>query len=154
MNLVLKLNLLLLATTLQIYYLCGEMMETKINWDILGIVTSAACAIHCALLPVLVTSLPLFGINVIHNPYFEWGMIGVAFLVGSYSLFHGYARHHRMLAPLYIFSAGFIFLVAKQFFHAIENWFLIFAVPLIISAHFYNYRLCQRSKCVSTSHSH
>jgi len=129
-------------------------METKINWDIMGVATSVACAIHCAFLPVLVSSLPVFGINIIHNSAFEWGMIALAFFVGSYSLFHGYVKHHHSLVPVYIFSAGFIFLVLKQFFHPIENWFLIFAVPLIIGAHYYNYRLCQRSKCTSAHHKH
>lgn len=129
-------------------------METKINWDVLGIATSVACAIHCALLPVLVSTLPVFGINIIHNSFFEWGMIALAFVVGSYSLFHGYAKHHRSFTPVYIFSTGFIFLVLKQFFHPVENLFLIPAVSLIISAHYYNYRLCHRSKCSSPHHKH
>lgn len=120
----------------------------------MGIVTSVACAIHCALLPVVVSSLPVFGINIIHNSLFEWGMIGLAFVVGSYSLFHGYVRHHRSLVPVYTFTAGFMFLILKQIFHPIENWFLILAVPLIIGAHYYNYRLCHRSKCASPHHKH
>ena len=129
-------------------------MNTKINWDMMGIATSIACAIHCALLPVLVSTLPVFGINIVHNSIFEWGMIVLAFIVGSYSLFHGYAKHHHSLTPVFLFSAGFLFLVLKQFFHSFENWLLIFAVPLIISAHYYNYRLCHRSKCSSTHHQH
>ena len=120
----------------------------------MGIATSIACAIHCALLPVLVSTLPVFGINIVHNSIFEWGMIVLAFIVGSYSLFHGYAKHHHSLTPVFLFSAGFLFLVLKQFFHFFENWLLIFAVPLIISAHYYNYRLCHRSKCSSPHHQH
>ena len=65
-------------------------MHVKVNWDGLGIFTSVACSIHCAILPLIATSLPLFGVNIIHNGYFEWIMIGIAFVVGSYSLFHGY----------------------------------------------------------------
>ena len=98
----------------------------------MGIATSIACAIHCALLPLLLTSLPLFGINIIHNLFFEWGMIGLAFLVGSYSLFHGFIRHHRNYNPLLIFSAGFVFLVLKQFVPELEYSFLAIAVILII----------------------
>ncbi len=120
----------------------------------MGIATSIACAIHCALLPVLVSALPVFGINIVHNSVFEWGMIVLAFIVGSYSLFHGYAKHHHSLRPVFIFSAGFVLLVLKQFFHPFENWFLVLAVPLIISAHYYNYRLCHRSKCNSPHHQH
>ena len=129
-------------------------MEPKINWDIMGIATSVGCAIHCALLPVIVGSLPVFGINIIHNSFFEWGMIVVAFIVGSYSLFHGYIKHHRALTPIFIFFAGIVFLVLKQFFHPIENWFLIGAMPLIISAHYYNYQLCHKTNCTSSLHKH
>jgi len=129
-------------------------MNIKLNWDALGIGTSILCAIHCALLPVLMGSLPVFGVNIIHNLAFEWGMIALAFAVGSYSLFHGYIKHHRSLLPVLIFSFGFIFLVLKQFFAQYETLFLIIAVVLIISAHFYNYRLCHRTKCSSPHHKH
>ena len=129
-------------------------MNIKLNWDALGIFTSVACAIHCALLPILMSTLPVFGINIIHNVFFEWGMIALAFVVGSYSLFHGFVKHHRSPVPVLIFSAGFVFLVLKQFFVALEIPFLLIAVVLIISAHFYNYRLCHRSKCSSPHHKH
>lgn len=129
-------------------------MNFKLNWDALGIGTSILCAIHCALLPVLMGSLPVFGVNIIHNLAFEWSMIAIAFAVGSYSLFHGYIKHHRSLVPVLIFSVGFIFLVLKQFFAQYEVPFLIIAVVLIICAHFYNYRLCHRSKCSSPHHKH
>ena len=129
-------------------------MSTKINWDVIGILTSIACAIHCAILPLMIGSLPLFGINIIHNVVFEWGMIAAAFCVGSYSLFHGYVKHHHLLLPIYFFCAGFLFLFLKQFFHAIENWFLLPAVSLIVVAHWYNFRLCHQSKCNSPHHKH
>ncbi len=129
-------------------------MKIKLNWDAMGIATSVACAIHCALLPILISTLPVFGINILHNSFFEWGMIALAFLVGSYSLFHGYIKHHRSFMPILIFSTGFIFLVLKQFFVELEYSFLAIAVALIITAHFYNYRLCQQSKCSSPHHKH
>jgi len=129
-------------------------MNIKLNWDALGIITSVVCAIHCALLPVLVTSLPVFGINIIHNSFFEWSMIALAFAVGSYSLFHGYIKHHRSFYPILVFSVGFVFLLLKQFFTQYETPLLIVAVVFIISAHYYNYRLCHRSKCASPHHKH
>ena len=120
----------------------------------MGIATSVACAIHCAVLPIILSSLPILGINIIHNIFFEWGMIALAFVVGSYSLFHGYKKHHRSSVPVLIFSAGFIFLVLKQFFAPYEYLFLSLAVGLIIAAHYYNYRLCHQSKCASPHHQH
>ena len=129
-------------------------MNIKLNWDAMGIATSVACAIHCALLPVLLTTLPILGVNIIHNLFFEWGMIILAFLVGSYSLLHGFIKHHRSYLPVIVFSIGFIFLVLKQFVLPYEYLLLAIAVILIITAHYYNYRLCHQSKCASPHHKH
>jgi MerC mercury resistance protein len=129
-------------------------MNIKLNWDGLGIITSVLCAIHCAVLPVLITSLPVFGINIVHNLFFEWGMIGLAFVVGAYSLVHGYIKHHRVITPIIVFGIGFIFLVLKQFFTNHEYPLLAIAVAFIITAHYYNYRLCHQSKCASPHHKH
>lgn len=118
-------------------------MKFRINWDALGVATSVACAIHCALLPLVLTSLPLFGINIINNFSFEIGMILLAFCIGSYALYHGFRKHHHRWIPLIVFAAGFIFLVLKQVFIAYETWILIPAVSLIISAHYFNYRFCR-----------
>ena len=130
-------------------------MAIKTNWDVFGIVTSVACAIHCALLPLITTTLPLFGFNIIHNAVFEWGMIALAFFVGAYSLFHGFIKHHRNMVPFFLFSGGVCFLVLKQLFPAAEYLFLAFAVCLIITAHIVNYRFCKHSKsCDSPHHVH
>lgn len=128
-------------------------MPVKLNWDAVGIATSILCAIHCALLPLVLTSLPLLGINIIHNGPFEWFMIGMAFLIGAYSLSHGYRRHHHSLNPILLFSVGFFFLAAKQFTsHHIG--FLSIAVICIISAHYQNFRLCHKNKCADPHHRH
>lgn len=119
------------------------MSDLKINWDALGITTSLACAIHCALLPLFLTSLPLFGVNIIHNQPFEYGMIILAFFIGSFSLYHGYKRHHHSLKPLVIFSLGIVLLLAKQNWHQHEVFFLIPAVIFIISGHIMNFRSCR-----------
>jgi MerC mercury resistance protein len=118
-------------------------MKLKINWDALGISATVACAIHCALLPLLTSTLPLFGVNIVDNVYFEVGMILLAFSIGSISLYHGYKKHHHSFIPVLLFTAGLVFLVLKQFFIRYENWLLVPAVLLIITAHFYNYRFCR-----------
>ncbi len=130
-------------------------MAIKINWDFMGIATSAACAIHCAVLPVVISTLPIFGFNIIHNSFFEWGMISLAFIIGLYSLMHGYIRHHRMRLPFIIFFTGFIFLILKQFLFTWQYSFLAIAVCLIIVSHLLNYRYCHQSKiCNSPHHKH
>lgn len=118
-------------------------MKSKINWDAFGVGTSLACAIHCALLPLFFSSLPLFGSNIIHNDWFEMGMILLALFIGSYSLYHGYKKHHHSLLPLILFFTGFTFLVLKQFFVHQQTWLLIPAVTFIVLAHIKNYKSCR-----------
>lgn len=114
-----------------------------INADFIGIGASIACAVHCAILPLFLTGLSVFGINIIHNFWFETGMIGLAFMVGILSLRHGFSRHHRSPVPFLLFTGGMLFLFAKQYWHNYELILLPFALILIISAHIYNIR-CTR----------
>ena len=125
------------------FFIYLPLMKLRINWDALGIGASMACAIHCALLPLFLSSLPLFGMNIIHNTGFEIGMIALALCIGSYSLYHGYKKHHHSILPLLLFFTGFSFLVLKQFFVQYETWLLIPAVAFIITAHLLNYRSCR-----------
>src|SRR5258708_4274331 len=118
-------------------------MPSKINWDALGVTTSLLCAIHCAILPLVIASLPVLGVNIIDNPRFELGMIGLAFAIGAWALWHGFRRHHHRLAPVIFFIGGMILLLAKQLWHEYQFRLLPFAVVLIIVAHVLNYRLCR-----------
>ena len=115
-------------------------MKFKINADVIGISTSIACAVHCAILPLFLSGLSIFGVNIIHNFWFESGMILLAFIVGMFSLRHGFVRHHRSPVPFLLFAAGMLFLFAKQYWHIYELILLPFAIILIISAHFFNFR--------------
>jgi hypothetical protein len=115
----------------------------RINYDALGIAASVACAIHCAVLPLILSSLPLFGVNIINNTSFEFVMIGLAFAIGSYSLWQGYRKHHHRLYPLFMFAGGMSLLFMKQYFHQHFLVFLIPAVILIVSAHWLNYTACK-----------
>ena len=109
----------------------------------LGIGASVACAIHCAVLPLFLSTLPLFGVNIIHNIAFEAGMVLLALFIGAYSFYHGFRKHHHSIWPFLIFLAGLFLLVLKLFFIHYETWLLVPAVALIVSAHFLNYRLCR-----------
>lgn len=120
-------------------------MRSKINWDGLGITASLACAIHCALLPLFLTSLPFFGIELLDNTTFEIIMIAIAAVIGFYSLFHGYKKHHHRFTPLLIFIIGILFLCAKQVWHEKQFWLLPPAVVLIVTAHYLNFKSCKKA---------
>jgi len=116
----------------------------RINFDALGIIASIACAVHCAILPLLLSSLPLFGTNIINNNMFETGLILLSLAVGIIALRHGSHLHSQSRLPVILFTSGIILLLVKQFTgHRHLLWFLIPAVVLIVSAHLLNYRQCR-----------
>ena len=123
-------------------------MRLKINWHALGISASVICAIHCAVAPLLLSSLPLFGVNIIENQWVELILLGIAFLVGVTTLWHGYQKHHHKKAPLILFSAGMTCFVIHQFYetnYGIWLWILP-GVTSIIFAHMVNYQHCKSSQ--------
>jgi uncharacterized membrane protein YoaK (UPF0700 family) len=118
-------------------------VKFKINWDAFGIAASVACAIHCALLPLILSSLPLFGINIIENQGFEFLMIALAFVVGVYSLYHGRKKHHHSYYPMVLFAAGISLLFIKSMLHSHSLMLLLPAVSLVVIAHYLNFKLCR-----------
>jgi len=132
----------------------GSMGKLKFNWDALGISASVACAIHCALLPLFLQSLPIFGINIIDNVLFEIFMICLAAAIGLYSLYHGWKKHHHKTEPVLLFATGMALLLCKQVWHEHQLLFLVPAVIFIVFAHYRNIRLIQKTASCNTSCSH
>ncbi|WP_127127124.1 MerC domain-containing protein [Pseudoflavitalea rhizosphaerae] len=118
----------------------------KISYDHLGIFTSVLCAIHCTVLPLLVSSLPFLGIDIMESAAVEWGMIALAFVFGYFSLNHGYRRHHHRVLPSLLFCSGFLLLIVNQL---TEEAYLMFCIPaaavLIITAHVTNIVFTRRT---------
>ncbi|HEX4959172.1 MAG TPA: MerC domain-containing protein [Lacibacter sp.] len=128
-------------------------MNFRINWEALGVGASIACAIHCAVLPLFITSLPLFGINIIHNVFVEVLLLGAAFVIGFTTLWHGYKRHHHKSVTLILFSLGMALFTINQFIQFSFSTFLLIApaVTLVVAAHFLNHRYCKQAKHCHTS---
>lgn len=122
-------------------------MGFKINWQAIGISASLICAIHCALMPLFITSLPLFGVNLIENVWVELSLLAFAFIVGIVSLWHGYRKHHHRMITLIIFSFGILLFLVHQFIDVPYNVFTLIlpGVIAILTAHYLNYRLCRKA---------
>lgn len=120
-------------------------MNFKFNWEAMGIAASLACAIHCALMPLLVTSLPLLGINFVHHRWIEIVLLGTGFVIGISTLWHGYRRHHHKTTSLWLFTLGIGLLALHQFtdFPYATLVLIIPSVVAIIAAHLLNHRSCR-----------
>lgn len=119
----------------------------RMNLDTLGIGASLACAVHCALLPLLITVLPLLGSHILENEKLEYGLLSFSFLIGCWSLGRGYFQHHRRIVPLLIFTAGFALLLGGHFGIAGGYWepaVIFIGAAGVTGAHLLNLRRCRQ----------
>lgn len=114
--------------------------------DRAGIGASIACAVHCALAPLLVVALPLVGLRFLVDDSTEWAFVGASVALGVLSLVPSYFRSHGRLRPLLVFAAGIGVLLVARILLEEDFWFEIAAVVtaaiLIVSAHALNRKLC------------
>ena len=77
--------------------------------DRLGLAASFLCALHCALLPVVITLLPSLGVAAGLGDRFEEGFVVFASLLGLFTLASGY-RRHRAVRALWLLVPGLVVL--------------------------------------------
>ena len=136
-------NKILKAIMLHLIYICGmDPHKTSSRLDGIGITASTICAVHCAVVPLMLTSLPLIGLGFLATPWIEWGMIVLALMIGGYSIGLSYLRNHRRALPLILLLAGFVIIMLG---HAIltntaEGIIVPFGGLTIALAHYINNR--------------
>jgi hypothetical protein len=119
-------------------------MNLKINsttLDKLGITASIGCAIHCAGLPLLMTFLPMFGLEFLANGWVEVSMIGISVFVGGCALIRTYANH-KSLTPLIILVIGFLIIgIGHYLGESMEATVVPIGGLTIAFAHYKNWKL-------------
>lgn len=71
--------------------------------DAVGGTASAACAVHCALIPIAFALLPSASHTLVHNRAVETVFIGVAALFATFVIGHASRRHRQPLALVLLF---------------------------------------------------
>lgn len=119
-------------------------MIKKLNLDKIGVGASLLCAVHCALLPVVFTTLPLLGVELLENEKVESGFILFSAVVGCVALYSGCKKHRKKL-PLVLFITGISLLVFAHYFleGGMEVSIKMTGATTIISAHIINWRNCR-----------
>jgi hypothetical protein len=118
--------------------------------DQLGITASLACAIHCALLPILITSLPLLGLEFLANIWVEISMICLSLFIGTYALSISYPKHKRII-PIAMLVTGFLLIGSGHLlFETMEAILVPVGGLIIATAHWMNWKY---SKTCSHTHS-
>lgn len=112
-----------------------------IHMDFLGFAMSLLCAIHCAGLPLLLSLMPLLGLGFLENPWIEYGIIMMSFLIASYALARGYIKFHKKPLAFFCVLIGFSLIVAANILHteAFEIALTSSGALIVSLAHFVNW---------------
>jgi hypothetical protein len=114
------------------------------NVDRVGACVSAACAVHCAIVPVGAMTLPLLGIGVLADERLEQTVLLMSLALASVSICWGLRVHRqwRILVPF--LGALLCILVGRGLVTGIlETVFVVAGASFFVLAHLLNRRLCQ-----------
>ena len=113
--------------------------------DRFGATASFLCAVHCALLPLVIAALPALGLGFLANHRFERGFIAFASVLALTTFVIGFRRHRRFRA--FWFLAPGILLLAAGIIVDFESSATLHAVlvasggTLVAISHLTNLRL-------------
>src|SRR6185437_12655372 len=107
--------------------------------DRVGATASFLCAIHCALLPFVLTVLPLLGLGFLAGHRFERGFVMFAGTLALFALLGGYRRHRRRLALLLLGVTW-----ATDYSIVVHSVMVTCGGLLLASAHFVNLAIDRR----------
>lgn len=114
--------------------------------DRFGATGSLVCALHCALLPLVIAALPSLGLAVWLSDGFERGFVLFASLLGVFSLVWGW-RRHRAIRALGLLLPGLAALWAGVLYAPLHHAVVPHAVAMTLGgtlvglAHLMNLRL-------------
>lgn len=110
--------------------------------DRVGAIASFLCAIHCALLPFVLTLLPLMGLGFLAGHAFERVFVMFAASLALFSLINGFRRHRRIHA-LMLAGAGLVLLLsgvtfAETYSLRLHSTLVASGGLMVAAAHFLN----------------
>ncbi|MBC9798639.1 MerC domain-containing protein [Sinomicrobium weinanense] len=117
-------------------------------YDYLGFSASFLCAIHCAVVPLLITFSALGSLAFLANPAIEWTFIGLGLFLALLSLWPSYKKYHHKKRPLLWAISGFA-LIALSRIEVHELWEAVLT-PLgalgISMAHYINWKYLKQCR--------
>jgi hypothetical protein len=116
------------------------------QWDRAGMLVSAACAIHCTLLPLLLAAVPVFGLGRPLDDRLEWGFVVLTAVVGTTAHLRAYRADHRHVAPGLVFAAGLSLVSCARLIleeHRLGPYAVGLGGLLAATSHYANLRLCR-----------
>jgi hypothetical protein len=145
--------------------------------DKFGATASFLCAIHCAIMPMVIALVPLMALSILASEAVEWVLFGLSAMMATGSVCWGYKKH-KSRKTLAVLACGLALLSAGRILHHHHNnldsktvyakassshqehdehqefdlysAFLVVGGIMVTASHMINYRLCKTcKKCFS-----
>jgi len=113
-----------------------------LNKDILGMICSGLCVMHCLAIPILF-ALGITGISIgfLQDEWTHWLFVIPIIILLATSLPSGFSVHADR-KPIILGITGLVLLLSGlTIFEAYEKWLIVAASVLIITAHYSNRKL-------------
>lgn len=128
-------------------YSLSASADAGANLDRTGATASFLCAIHCAVMPLFVTALPLLGLSFLASEPVEWTLLLCSALLGTLALVVGY-RQHRSASIFGVLGVALVLLVGGRLAEegGVEGWgqaFMVAGGLTMMGAHLINRKLCR-----------
>ncbi len=125
------------------------MQRFTLSLNILSNLLTIICAIHCALLPILITILPFFGLKFGFSPLIETSLVISIVIFCSINLYRGFTWHHHNKFIIVLFLVGLITLISSIFLSdSLEYFVHIIGAMIVTISQLWNTLLCRKcNKC-------
>lgn len=113
--------------------------------DFWGFIASTVCALHCALVPILLLFGTLGSFAWLASHEVELGFIFFSIILAYWSLWTSFKKYHRDNKPLKIVLVGFFFLLISHLLpHSFGGFLVVFGGLLVAYAHYVNWQMLNR----------
>jgi len=113
--------------------------------DRAGASASLVCAVHCAVLPLVLAAVPAIGLAWLDSPWVDWTMVVVAAFLAWRAHKAGFVTHRRCL-PAGVAAFGLVLIVGTICLlkgSASQHYIQASGAVVVASSHFLNRHLCR-----------
>ena len=121
------------------------MTSRQVILDRAGILTSMLCAVHCMIVPMLISISAFSSWAFLNDERIENVVLLLSAIIALWSLLPSYLKVHRKVTPVVILLSGFLLIGLSRFMVNVNESVLASSgAALVASAHFFNYRFCKK----------
>ena len=122
------------------------MTSRQVILDRAGILTSMLCAVHCMIVPMLISISAFSSWAFLNDERIENVVLLLSAIIALWSLLPSYLKVHRKVTPVVILLSGFLLIGLSRFMVNVNESVLASSgAALVASAHFFNYHFCKNS---------